>query len=294
MRLFFIKADKKIAKKIAGNKIKLGGLDIKKFSDGELQLQVKHKVKSKKVVVVGSTRPPTDNIWQLLMLLNALRVNKIKNIHLIIPYFGYGRQDKVQEWGESLTAQLIAEILKTAGASRIIALDLHSDRVRNFFKVPLKELSALPLFADFFLCNNISDVQVVAPDYGALERAKKLSFLLRNKRDVIVFKKSRPKPNTAKVLSMQSKIKEKNFLIVDDMIDTAGTIMATVRELKKKGAEKIYVAATHPVLSGPAVERLQKAPIEQIIVTDTIPLSKEKHLKKIKVLSVGELIRDNL
>lgn len=294
MYLFFTDTNKDLAKKVVRlTGLKLGQVEFKKFSDGEIYARIKNKVRGEKVFVLGSTFSPADNILQLLILMSALKSNKAKNIVLIISYFGYARQDWLSKPGEPLTAKLMADLLRAAGVGRIITFDLHSKAVKNFFKIPVRELAALPLFAEYFKKKQLNNFKVVAPDVGALVKARRLSKFLGSGPPVVL-KKIRPRHNVARVAQVKDGVKDKNLILIDDMIDTAGTITAAVAVLKKQGARDIYIAATHPVLSGPAIERLKKSSIKEVITTNTIPLPKEKHLKKIKVLSVAELISKEL
>jgi len=295
MYLFSLANTHKLAKQICKNtKFKLGVYHKKHLSDGEQYLQVKNKIKNQTVYVVGSTCQPDNNILELLLLINALKENQAKKIILIIPYFGYSRQDKIDRPGAPITAKLIAQLFKQAGVNKFITVDIHSKRNQKYLSPNLINLTPFELFTQYIKKNlNLKDTIIVAPDNGAKPRAQKLTRLLGNL-PVIVMQKIRPKQNIAKIIKFEKNITNKNIIIIDDMIDTAGTIIAACNELKKQKVNKIYIFATHGILSGQAIKRLKKAPIKQIVLTDTHPLPAKKLPKKFKILPITKLIINKL
>ena len=293
MLLFSINTNPDLARAIARlAHLKLGRLEIKTFADGELYVRLKDKVRGQVVWVFGSTMPPTDNLVKLLILLNALKTSGAKKINLIIPYFSYGRQDHIDQPGAPLTAKLMADLIAAAGASRIVVIDLHSQKIADFFKIPAVHLNAIPLFAKYF--KKIKKLVVISPDKGGEKRAATLSKLLHA--STITLSKTRPRPNVvAKIILPDGvDIQNKNIVIIDDLIDTAGTICQAAKLLKKHGAKNIYAAAAHGVFSGPAISRIKKSPIKQVLITDTFPLPPQKKLKKIKIISVAPIISKSL
>jgi ribose-phosphate pyrophosphokinase len=289
MYLFSLPNTIKLARKICQKtNLKLGGYERKFFSDGEMYLCLKNKVKNQTVYLIGATYQPNDNIIELLMLTNALKINGASQIIAIIPYFGYARQDQIDRPGAPITAQLMGNLLKQAGVNQFITIDIHSQRDQKYLRPNLINLQTLQLFADYFKKNiNLQNTIVVAPDNGAINRARKLASLL-DPLPIIVMQKYRPKQNTAKVKKFQKNIKGKNIIITDDIIDTAGTITAVCQELKRHQVKNIYICATHGVFSGQARQRLQRASIKQIIVTDT--LKQAIGIARLKILSIVPLL----
>jgi ribose-phosphate pyrophosphokinase len=294
MYLFTLKNTSQLAKQIVSKtKLKLGQYETKRLSDGELYLQIKNKVQGLNVFIMGSTCQPNDNILEFLILINALKSNGAKKITAIIPYFGYARQDKIDKPGAPITAKLLADLFKKAGINQFITIDIHSQRDKHYLK-PLINLDPLPIYANYIQKNiNLKNTIIVAPDNGAIPRALKLAKLL-DPLPVLLMEKYRPKQDVAKITKFKENIAHKNIIITDDMIDTAGTITAACNELIKHKVNNIYVFATHGVLSGPAIARIKKAPIKQVILTDTYPIPQEKHIKKIKILSIAPLLIKNL
>jgi len=307
MYLFCLKNSQKLAQQICvKTKFKLGKYEAEFFSDGELYLQVKNKVKGQNVFVIGSTYQPNDNIIELLILINTLKENDAKKITAIFPYFGYARQDKIDKAGAPITAKLMANLFKRAGVNQFITIDIHSQRDKNYLK-PILNLDPLPIFANYIKKNiNFKNTIIVAPDNGAKPRAEKLAKLLdplpaqnlsagaHGSGPVLVMEKIRPRQDVAKIIKFKQNIKGKNIIIADDMIDTAGTITAACHELKEHRVKDIYIFATHGVLSGPAIARIKQAPIKQVVLADTFPIPKEKIIKKIKVLPIAPLLIKNL
>lgn len=295
--IFAINAYRDFAKKLTlkNKKIILGQVEIKKFSDGEIYARLLDDVKGKEVFILGTTAPPSDNLLELLLLVNAAKENQAKKVCAVLPCFGYERADRLVKKGEAISARMMAEIVRVSGVSQIIAVDLHSFRVVDYLKkkIKLTHLSAINVLATAIKKMNLNKLVVVAPDNGALVNAKRIAKFLRC--PVAWMEKFRPEHNVACIRALRgAPVKNRTVILSDDMIDTAGTICAAARFLKEAGAAKILVTATHGILSGPAIERLRQAPVEKIIITDTVPLSKEKMIDKMRVVSLAEMMAKNL
>ncbi len=296
MLLFSTNTNPELVRKVAHSAhLRLGRLEIKTFSDGELYVRPINKVRGQVVWIMGSTMPPSDNLVKLLILLNALRTAKAKKINLIIPYFGYARQDWLDQPNAPLTAKLMADLIVTAGADKIFTFNLHSEKNVKFFIKPLVHLSAYQVLADYFKKMRLANLLIFSPDPGGIHRAKQFAKIYGERRlagPVGYCKKYRPRPNVAVVsLPRGANVKNKNIILVDDMIDTAGTLCGATEALHRAGARAIFAAATHGVLSGLAIARIKKSPIKQVIVTDTFPLPKAKQIPKIKIISVAPILK---
>ena len=261
---------------------------VSRFSDGEIRVQIKENVRGADVFVVQPLVPPiNDNIMELLLILDALKRSSTHRITAVIPYFAYARQDRKDRPRVPISAKLLADLLQKAGAQRILTVDLHSAQIQGFFDCPVDNLYALPVILEYLKNKELEDTIVVSPDAGGVERAR----LLANKLGVglaIIYKK-RPAPNVVETLDVIGDVKGKNAIIIDDIIDTAGTIVAASNMLLEKGAKSVIAACTHPVFSGPAVERLKNSSINEVIVTNTIPVE-GKEFDKLTVLSVADLV----
>lgn len=296
MLLYSTNTNPELAKKVAKlSRIRLGHLEIKTFSDGELYVRPKDKVRGKVAWVIGSTMPPSDNLMKLLILSNALKTAGAKKINLIIPYFGYARQDWIDRPNAPLAAKLMADLVATAGADRVFTFNLHSQQNVKFFTVSLVHLSAYPLLAEHFKKMRLKNLLIVSPDQGGIHRAQQFAKLYGHQNlagPVGYLKKYRPRPNVARVsLPKGMDVKNKNIILVDDMIDTAGTLVGAADALHRAGASAIYATATHGIFSGQAISRIKKSPIKQVIITDTFPLPKEKQISKIKIISIAPLLK---
>lgn len=236
--------------------------------------------------------PVNDNLMELLIMIDALKRASAKTINVVMPYYGYARQDRKARAREPITAKLVANMIEKAGATRLLTLDLHASQIQGFFDIPVDHLMGAPLIADYFLEKEIcgDDVVVVSPDHGGVTRARKLAEFL--KAPIAIIDKRRPKANVAEVMNIIGKVDGKTCVIIDDMIDTAGTITLAANALKEAGAKQVYASCTHPVLSGPAMQRIQDSAIEHLVVTDSIYLSDERKIDKIDEISVGELMGD--
>lgn len=292
LKLYSLSSNRPLAEKIASYlDIELGELNVNRFSDGEIAISIEESVRGDHVFILQSTSSPTnDNIMELLIMIDALRRASAKIITAVIPYYGYARQDRKAQPREPITAKLVANLLTTAGADRVVALDLHASQIQGFFDIPTDHLLGAPLLASWFLDRNItgSDVVVVSPDHGGATRARKLAEFLDS--PIAIVDKRRPKPNVSEVMNIIGDVKGKKAILIDDMVDTAGTIVNAAQALKDRGAVEVYACATHGVFSPPAIERIKDSAIKTMVVTDSIYLPEEKRLDKIELISVSELI----
>ncbi len=269
--------------------IEVSAASVKKFSDGEINVFIEESVRGADTYVIQPTcTPVNDNIMELLILMDALRRASARRITAVLPYYGYARQDRKAKAREPITAKLLANLITTAGARRVLAVDLHAGQIQGFFDIPVDHLQGVPILAEYFLNKGAEDIVVVSPDLGGVTRARILSGRLHA--PLAIIDKRRPKPNVAEIMHIIGDVKGKKVVMVDDIIDTAGTITLGAQALIDNGAKEVYACCTHPVLSGVAIERLQKSAIKELIVTNTIPLSPEKKLDKIKVLSIAPLL----
>src|SRR5690625_5077361 len=265
----------------------LGDVTIKSFSDGELYVKYEQSIRGEDIFVIQSTQPPGENIIELL-LLDAAKRASVKRVSAVIPYFGYARQDRKDQPRVSIASKLMANILVEAGADRILTMDLHASQIQGFFDIPLDHLYASRVFIDHFKKNPIEDLVVVAPDVGSLKMAR--SYSKKLSAGLAFIDKRRPKQNVAEVMNIIGEVKGKNILIVDDLIDTAGTLTNAAAALKDRGALSVTACCTHAVLSGPAFQRIEDSPIDELLVADTVPLRKPSD--KIKVLSVAGIFAE--
>jgi ribose-phosphate pyrophosphokinase len=270
-------------------KMPLGQINLTRFSDGELYCQILENVRGRDVFLIQPTCYPVNaNLMELLIMIDAFKRSSATRITSVIPYYGYGRQDRKDKPRVPITAKLVADLLTAAGTDRILAMDMHAGQIQGFFDIPVDHLYAAPVLIDYLKRLKIPDLTVVSPDAGGVERAR--AFAKRLDADLAVIDKRRTAPNQAEILHIIGHVSGRNILICDDMIDTAGTLVNTVHALKRKKAERIFASATHGVLSGPALDRLRNAPLEEIILTNTVPLEKTKTLPNMKILSVAGLL----
>ncbi|MEE8416207.1 MAG: ribose-phosphate pyrophosphokinase [Desulfobacterales bacterium] len=271
-------------------KVPLGGAKVKTFSDGEIQIEINENVRSKDIFVIQSTcSPVNDNLVELLLMVDAFSRSSARRITVVIPYYGYARQDKKVAPRVPISAKLVADLLTVSGADRVITMDLHAGQIQGFFNIPVDNLFSAPVIIDFIKENFDNNVVIVSPDAGGAERAR--AFAKRLNTDLAVVDKRRDAPNEAKAMAIIGDVKGKIAIILDDMVDTAGTLTEAAEAIEKKGAKEVYSCCAHPVLSGPAVDRIAESNLKSLIVTDTIPLSpKAKACDKIKVLSIADLV----
>jgi len=267
---------------------------ISHYKDGEILVHIDENIKGKKVFVLGSTFPPAENMLELIILINTLKENGAKEIIVLMPYFGYGKQDKMKYSGDAMSAKLMANIINLAGADKIIALDLHSEMAGSYFK-KLKHLSAVDTLAAYFKNIGLKKTVIISPDKGGIERAKRFASCLKIKK-IVVIEKYRPKVDENKVIKIKGRVKGRNIIIVDDMTQTGGTLIESAKALKKEGAGDIYIALTHLVPTGPAIKNLEKdRNIKKIVVTDSIKLPPGLYKsKKFEIISCVDIFANNL
>ena len=265
----------------------LGEVTIKNFSDGELYVKFKESIRGVDTYIIQST-PTADSIIELLLMIDAAKRASSHRVTAVIPYFGYARQDRKDQPRVSIAAKLMANLIASAGADRVLTMDLHAPQIQGFFDIPLDHLYAGSIFVDYFKNNPIEDLVVVAPDVGSLKMAR--SYSKRLGAGLAFVDKRRPQQNVAEVMNVIGEVEGKNILMVDDLIDTAGTLTNAADALKARGAKKIVAAGTHPILSGPAYQRIEHSCIDTLLVSDSIPL--QRHSDKIKVLSVAGIFAD--
>ncbi|NLM22273.1 MAG: ribose-phosphate pyrophosphokinase [Peptococcaceae bacterium] len=269
--------------------ITIGEANVKRFQDGEISIGIEESVRGADVFVIQPTCAPTnENIMELLILVDALRRASAYRITAVVPYYGYARQERKARAREPITAKLVANIITTSGAGRLVTMDLHAPAIQGFFDIPVDHLPGVPILAEYFMEKNLKDICVVSPDIGGVGRAR--NFAERINASLAIVDKRRPEPNVSEIMHVIGEFKGKTVILIDDIIDTAGTITHAASALLERGAKEVYACCTHPVLSGPAVERLEKSVIKEVVVTNTIPLPAEKKIDKIKVLSVAPLL----
>lgn len=288
--VFSLSSSKKLAQDIAsilGTKV--GNCKVHHFADGEILCEIGESVRGKDVFIVQSTsNPVTENLMEILVLTDALKRASAREITAVIPYFGYARQDRKAKPRQPITSKLVADLLTTAGVNRVVTVDLHAAQIQGFFDIPVDEMQALPLLIKYFRKKKVQDLCVVSPDHGGATRARKMSEAFDC--PIAIIDKRRPKPNVAEVMGIIGNVEGKNCILIDDMIDTAGTITAGVDMLKQKGAKDVYIACTHGVLSGPAVERLSTCAAKEVVITNTIEIPQDKKFDKLVSVSVAGLL----
>ena len=290
IKIFSLNSNVELAKEIADKVgVELSDCNVTRFADGEVSVSINETVRGHIVFVIQSTSAPVnDNYMELLVMIDALKRASAKEINVIMPYYGYSRQDRKAAPRQPISAKLMADLLQAAGADRMMCLDLHAAQIQGFFDIPIDNFLALPILGKYFVKKNLSDVVVVSPDHGGTTRARKLAEILDS--PIAIVDKRRPKPNVAEIMGVLGDVEGKNCIMIDDMIDTGGTIVAGIDMLLEKGAKNVFVACTHPVFSGPAVERLKNCSAKEVVVTDTIILPEEKKFDKLKVVSVASLL----
>lgn len=279
-----------LAEKIAKSAgTQLGLLELKQFSDGEIWVKFGENVRGSDVFLIQPTNPPAENLMKLLIMLDAAKRASAKTITAVIPYFGYSRQDRKDQPRVAITAKLVANLITTAGADRVITMDLHASQIQGFFDIPVDHLYGSSLF--FNRVEKLStNFVVVSPDVGGIKMAR--AYARRLNASLVVIDKRRPKPNVAEIVNILGSVEGKDVLLVDDMVDTAGTLAAAIHALKARGAASIYCAISHPILSGPAIQRLVDSPLTKLLVSDTVQLPKEKFFDRIEVVSAADLFAE--
>jgi ribose-phosphate pyrophosphokinase len=293
IRVFSGNSNVALAEKICGNLgVPLGKASVTTFSDGETRVEINENVRGMDVFIIQSSCPPVNvTLMELLIMIDAMKRASADRITAVIPYYGYARQDRKVTPRAPITAKLIADLITTAGAQRVLSMDLHAGQIQGFFNIPVDNLFATPVLLDYMKKNFQDDIVIVSPDTGGVERAR--AFGSRLGVNLAIIDKRREGPNEAQVMNIIGHVRDKKAVILDDMVDTAGTVVQAATALKEAGALEVFVCATHPVLSGPAIERLEKSDIKEVVVTDTIPLHpKAQACKCIKVLSVASLLSE--
>ena len=295
IKIFAGNAHPELAREISRRlHIRLGKALVSRFPDGEVKVQIKENVRGCDVFVVQPTcRPVNENLVELLVILDALRRASAQRITAVIPYYGYARQDRKDRPRVPITAKLVADLLTSAGASRVVTLDLHASQIQGFFNIPVDHLYATPVLGVYFKNLKLKNIVVVSPDPGGVERAR--AFAKRLKAPLAIIDKRRQDDQAVVIMNVIGNVRGKTALIVDDMIDTGGTLVRSIEALLAKGAKKVYACATHPVFAGKAIEELIRSRVTEVVVTNSIPLSEEaKRYKRIHVLSVGGLLAETI
>ena len=292
MVIFSGSSNLKLAEKICKTlKVNMGEAFVSKFSDGEIRVKIKDNVRGKDVFVIQSTCPPVnDNLVELLILLDALKRASAYRITAVIPYFGYARQDRKDQPRVPITAKLVANILASAGASRVLTLDLHAGQIQGFFDIPLDHLYALNVFYNYFKKMEPNDLVIVSPDVGGIKVAR--AYAKKFNAGLAIVDKRRNSPDSTDVMHILGDVEGKNVIMVDDMISTGSSLVEAAKALKRHKAKKIYAAITHGILCSNAVEKIENSEIDLLVITDSVPLSDKKKSKKIKVISVGSLFAE--
>ncbi|MFC7062381.1 ribose-phosphate diphosphokinase [Halobacillus seohaensis] len=292
VKIFSLNSNRSLAEEIVSILgCELGRSSVTKFSDGETQINIEESVRGSDVYLIQSTSAPVnDNIMELLIMVDALKRASAKSINVVIPYYGYARQDRKARAREPITAKLIANLLEKSGVNRVLSIDLHAPQIQGFFDIPVDQLLGVPILSSYFEEKGLEDIVVVAPDNGGVTKARKMASKLNV--PIAFVDKRRPSPNVVEMMNIIGDVEGKNAIIIDDLIDTAGTITKAANLLIQKGAKSVYACCTHPVLSGPAVKRIKDSTIKELIVTNTIPLPMDKKTDNITVLSVAPLLAE--
>ena len=292
-KLFALNSNRPLAEKIANIVgVSLGKTSVDRFSDGEIRINIEESVRGSNVFIIQSTSAPVnDNLMELLIMIDALRRASARTINVVIPYYGYARQDRKVRSREPITAKLVADMLERAGATRVLVLDLHAAQIQGFFDIPVDHVIAAPLLAQYFIDKDIAkDAVVVSPDHGGVARARAMAEYL--KVPLAIIDKRRPKANVAEIMNIIGNVQNKKCIMIDDIIDTAGTICLGGKALKDAGASQVYACCSHAVLSGEAINRLEKSVFEKVVVTDSIKLSDDKQIDKLVQVTVAPLLGD--
>jgi ribose-phosphate pyrophosphokinase len=289
MKIFAGRANRPLAERIASYLgMQLGEIEIRQFADGEIFVQFNENVRGVDVFIVQPTLPPADNLLELLIMIDAASRASASRITAVIPYYGYARQDRKDQPRVAITARLVANLITVAGTSRVLAMDLHAGQIQGFFDIPLDHLFASPVLIDYFKGLGIEDLTVVGPDIGSARMVR--AFAKRLEAPFALIDKRRPSPNESEVLNVIGDVKGRNLLIIDDLLDTGGTIVHAAAALAARGAKDVYVGCTHGLFSGDAPARIRDSGIKEIVVTDTVRLENRKAMPNLTVLSVADLL----
>ncbi|MBQ8589445.1 MAG: ribose-phosphate diphosphokinase [Firmicutes bacterium] len=269
----------------------LGKAAVNKFSDGEISVSLWETVRGIDTYIIQPTCDPTnDNLMELLIMIDAMKRASAGRINAVIPYYGYARQDRKAKARDPITAKLVADLLEAAGADRVITMDLHAAQIQGYFDIPVDHLLGMPILVKYFKEKNLDDLVIVSPDHGSVSRARSMAQPLDA--PIAIVDKRRQKANVSEVMNVIGDVKDKTVVLMDDMVDTAGTICNAANAMKDMGAKEVYACATHPILSGPAIERIEKSAIKEMVLLNTIPLPEEKKIDKIKTLSVAPMFAE--
>ena len=269
----------------------LGKAAVNKFSDGEISVSLWETVRGIDTYIIQPTCDPTnDNLMELLIMIDAMKRASAGRINAVIPYYGYARQDRKAKARDPITAKLVADLLQAAGADRVITMDLHAAQIQGYFDIPVDHLLGMPILVKYFKEKNLDDLVIVSPDHGSVSRARSMAQPLDA--PIAIVDKRRPKANVSEIMNVIGEVKDKTVVLMDDMVDTAGTICNAANAMKDMGAKEVYACATHPILSGPAIERIEKSAIKEMVLLNTIPLPPEKQIDKIKTLSVAPMFAE--
>lgn len=291
--IFSLSSSEKLTEKICKKlKVKKGNIQIKHFADGEMIVEYLESVREKDVYIVHSTsKPVSTNIMELLIAIDAAKRASAKSINVVIPYFGYARQDRKARPRQPITGRLVADLIEAAGATSVTTVEIHSSQTMGFFNIPADDLTTIGILAGYFKKKKITkDIVIVSPDHGGVKRARNLAEILNA--PIAIIDKRRVRPNEAEAMNLIGEVSGKTAIVIDDMVDTGGTLVTGIDMLKQKGATDIYCAITHPVLSNPAIDRIQSSQITKLVCTDTIELEEEKKIDKIEVVSIKDMIAD--
>ena len=269
----------------------LGKATVNKFSDGEISVNLWETVRGTDCYIVQSTCDPVnDNLLELLIMIDAMKRASAGRINAVIPYYGYARQDRKAKARDPITAKLVADLLVAAGADRVVTMDLHAAQIQGYFDIPVDHLVGMPILSKYFVAKGLEDVVIVSPDHGSVTRARNMAQPLNA--PIAIVDKRRPEPNKSEIMNIIGDIEGKNCILVDDMIDTAGTITNAANALKHLGAVSVRACATHAVLAGPAIERIENSAIEELVLLNTLPIPEEKRIEKMRIVSVAPLFAE--
>ncbi|MEW5766486.1 MAG: ribose-phosphate pyrophosphokinase [bacterium] len=290
LKIFSGNANRSLAQEICDYlKISMGNAEVSRFSDGEVMVQINENVRATDVFIVQPTCPPVnDHLMELLIMIDAVKRASAQRITAVIPYYGYARQDRKVQPRVPISSKLVANLITNAGADRVLTMDLHAGQIQGFFDIPVDNLIAAPILIDYIKKKELEDVVIVSPDTGGVERAREVAGRLGA--NIAIIDKRRESPNEAEAMNVIGEVAHKNLIILDDMIDTAGTLTQAVEVLKEKGGKDIYAACSHSVFSGPAIDRIKNSKLKEVITTNTIPLNDNKKIPKITSLSVATLL----
>lgn len=294
IKIFSGSSNKDVAQGIAGCLgLPLGKSNCCTFSDGEIAVSLNESVRGSDCFIVQSTcTPVNDNLMEMLIMIDAMKRASAGRITAVMPYFGYARQDRKAKARDPITAKLVADLLVAAGVDRVITMDLHANQIQGYFDIPVDHMIGLPTLTEYFIKKEMEDVVIVSPDHGSVPRARNMAE--RMNCPIAIVDKRRPEPNKSEIMNIIGDIKGKNCIILDDMIDTAGTITNAANAIKDMGAKEVYACATHGVLSGPAIERLEKSAIKELVILNTLPIPEEKKIDKMTILSAAPIFAETI